>query len=315
MPQIIRVFAPATVANVSCGFDVLGFAVDSPGDTVEVYLNGKQGVTIDEITGDEGRLSLEANQNTAGIAAAMLLAHIGKPELGVGIKLHKQMPLGSGMGSSAASAVAAAVAVNALLGEPLSRRELLPFALEGERIACGSAHADNAAPSLLGGFVLIRSYSPLDVISIPVPEELFCCVIHPHVEVQTRDARGILRQKITMEQGIKQWGNVGGLIAGLMMKDYDLIGRSLHDEIVEPVRAMLIPGFGRVKAAAMQAGALGGSISGSGPSLFALCRGEETANKVAIAMKAAFLDDGIGSETYVSKVNREGATVRVSAGN
>ena len=302
----IRVFAPATVANVACGFDVLGFAVRAPGDEVEVFKTDISGVHITDISGDEGRLSRLAHENTAGVAALQLLQHIGSKQ-GIGIKLYKKMPLGSGMGSSAASAVAAAVAVNILLGSPLSKTELLPFALEGERLACGSAHADNAAPSLLGGFVLIRSYQPLDVIRLAVPDELYCCIIHPHIEVQTRDARDILRKKIDMKQAILQWGNMGGLIAGLFTSDYELIGRSLHDEIVEPVRSLLIPGFAKVKQAALSSGALGCSISGSGPSVFALCRGERAAHSAAEAMSIAFASEGIGSETYVSVVNKNGA--------
>lgn len=304
--DIKKVFAPATVANVACGFDVMGFAVDSPGDVVEVYHKAGRGVSIDEIKGDGGRLPKTAELNTAGIAALTLLSHLGIKD-GVGIKLHKKMPLGSGMGSSAASAVASVVAVNALFGYPLERKDLLPFALEGERLACGSAHADNAAPSLLGGFVLIRSYQPLDVIAIPTPNSLYAVIIHPHVEVQTRDAREILRKQVGLGQAIQQWGNVGALVAGLMLSDYGLIGRSLQDVIIEPVRSLLIPGFNAVKQAALDAGALGCSISGSGPSIFALCQGAETASLAANAMQKAFLAEAIASEQFISAVNREGA--------
>jgi homoserine kinase len=219
------------------------------------------------------------------------------------------MPLGSGLGSSAASAVAGVFAINQLLGMPMTQQELLPFAMEGERLACGSAHADNVAPSLLGGFVLIRSYSPLDVIKIKTPPNLFCTIIHPHIEVQTKDARDILRKKILMSDAIIQWGNVGGLIAGLMSSDYELIGRSMQDVIVEPIRSILIPGFNEVKAAGLEAGALGCGISGSGPSIFALSTKEATAQKVGKAMTKVFDFLKIGSEVYVSRINNAGPQI------
>ncbi|MCS6834152.1 MAG: homoserine kinase, partial [Flammeovirgaceae bacterium] len=228
---------------------------------------------------------------------------------GVEIILHKKMPLGSGLGSSAASAVASAFAINELFGCPLRREELLPFAMRGEEVACGAAHADNVAPSLLGGFVLIRSYQPLDVIKLRTPEELYCALIHPQIEVRTKDAREILKKQIPLPDAITQWGNVGGLVAGLLMQDYALIGRSLQDVIVEPARAILIPAFYEVKKVAWQAGALGTSISGSGPSIFSLCQGRETAERVAKEKKEAFRNVGIESEVYVSKVNEIGPII------
>jgi homoserine kinase len=237
-----------------------------------------------------------------------LLKHLDETR-GIELRLEKKMPLGSGLGSSAASAVVAVVAVNELLGRPLSKRDLLPFALEGERIACGSAHADNAAPSLLGGFVLIRSYTPLDVIPLPTPEKLYATVIHPHIEIQTKDARGILKQQISLSNAITQWGNTAGLVAGILMSDYDLISRSLHDVIVEPIRSILIPKFYELKQAALDAGALGCSISGSGPSLFALTDSHDTAQKVANAMTLVLDNIGIGSDVFISKVNQEGAKI------
>jgi len=304
----VRAFAPATVANVAAGFDVLGFALDSPGDELVATFSEKPGVTISRITGDDGRLPLDSHKNTAGVSVYALLKYLGETR-GIDLRLEKKMPLGSGLGSSAASAVVAVVAVNELLGRPLSKRDLLPFALEGERIACGSAHADNAAPSLLGGFVLIRSYTPLDVIPLPTPEKLYATVIHPHIEIQTKDARGILKQQVSLSNAITQWGNTAGLVAGILMSDYGLISRSLQDVIVEPIRSILIPKFYELKKAALDAGALGCSISGSGPSLFALTDSRDTAQKVANAMTLVLDNIGIGSDVFISKVNQEGAKI------
>ncbi len=305
----IRVFAPATVANVACGFDIFGFAVDNPGDQILLTLSDEPGVRITDIIGDEGRLPREASRNTAGIAIQTYLKHISRPDVGLEVVLHKQMPLGSGLGSSAASAVAGVFAVNELLGRPLPILKLLPFAMEGERIACGSAHADNVAPSLLGGFVVIRSYHPLDVIRIETPATLFCTLVHPDIEVNTKDARFILKNEVSLKNTITQMGNVAGLIAGLMTPDYDLISRSLVDVIIEPVRAILIPEFNEAKQAALDNGALGCSISGSGPSMFALSRDAQTAERVGAAMQQAFLSVGITSEAYVSQINRQGPKV------
>jgi homoserine kinase (EC 2.7.1.39) len=304
----VRAFAPATVANVAAGFDVLGFALDSPGDELVATFSEKPGVTISRITGDDGRLPLDSHKNTAGVSVHALLKYLGETR-GIDLRLEKKMPLGSGLGSSAASAVVAVVAVNELLGRPFPKRDLLPFALEGERIACGSAHADNAAPSLLGGFVLIRSYTPLDVIPLPTPEKLYATVIHPHIEIQTKDARGILKQQVSLSNAITQWGNTAGLVAGILMSDYGLISRSLQDVIVEPIRSILIPKFYELKKAALDAGALGCSISGSGPSLFALTDSHDTAQKVANAMTLVLDNIGIGSDVFISKVNQEGAKI------
>lgn len=307
--ESIRVFAPATVANVACGFDIFGFAVASPGDEVILTRSETPGVRITDIIGDEGRLPREASRNTAGISIQTYLKHIGQPDLGIEMVLNKQMPLGSGLGSSAASAVAGVYAVNELLGRPLTTLQLLPFAMEGERIACGSAHADNVGPSLLGGFVMVRSYNPLDVVRIQTPASLFCTLVHPDIEVNTKDARFILKNEVSLKNTIIQMGNVAGLIAGLMTPDYDLISRSLVDVIIEPVRSILIPEFSEVKQAALDAGALGCSISGSGPSMFALSRDVDTAEQIGAAMQQAFLAVGITSEAYVSEINQEGPKV------
>lgn len=309
MKESIKVFAPATVANVVCGFDVLGFAVDNPGDEVILKKGAGKGLKINSITGDDGRLTLDPYKNTVGVSIKNFLDHIGESDLPVEISLNKKMPLGSGLGSSAASSVAGVFAINQLLDCPLKQEDLLPFAMEGERIACGSAHADNVAPGLFGGFVLIRSYDPLDVVRIPTPAGLYTTIIHPQIEVQTKDARSILRKQVLLKDAVIQWGNVGGLISGLFMGDYDLIGRSMQDVIVEPVRSILIPHFYEVKSSALEAGALGCGISGSGPSVFALCRDESSARKAGEAMSKAFASIGIGSEVYVSKINNVGPLI------
>jgi len=308
MEKSIKAFAPATCANVACGFDVLGFAVENPGDEVELRLNNSNEIKITSITGDDGRLSLDPAKNTVSLVIQKYLEHIGVSQ-GVDIALTKKMPLGSGLGSSAASSVVGVYALNELLGKPLKQKELLPFAMEGERLACGSAHADNVAPALLGGFVLVRSYDPLDVISLPTPKDLWATIIHPHIEVKTKDARSILRQEIQLSKAVEQWGNLGGLISGLYENNYDLIGRSLKDVIIEPIRSILIPGFEQAKQAALENGALGSSISGSGPSIFALAKDEQTANKIGLAMTAVYDSINIASEVYTSKVNAEGPRI------
>ena len=310
--ESVTVFAPATVANVACAFDVLGFAVEQPGDKVTLSIGSEAGIHVRSITGDGGRLPRDARKNTAAVAAEEALKIIGIGEYALDIHLEKEMPLGSGLGSSAASAVAAALAVHELYGAPLTRESLLPAILEGERIACGAAHADNGAPSLLGGFVLIRSYQPLDTIRIAAPNDLFACIVHPHIEIRTEDARRVLKREISLKSAVVQWGNTAGLIAGLLTSDYPLIGRSLEDVIIEPERALLIPGFSAVKKAALDSGALGCSISGSGPSIFSLCLGSNSANCVATAMAAQFSAIGIDSDIFVSPINDRGAYVAES---
>jgi len=304
----VKVFAPASIANVSCGFDVLGIAVQSPGDEVFISLNDSGEVTMKFIVGDDGRLPMEASKNTAGVAVIELLKSI-RSKQGAEITLYKNLPLGSGMGSSAASAVAAVVAINHLMGEPLKREDLLPFVMEAERVACGSAHADNVAPSLLGGLILIRQNNPLDIISIPTPKELVCVLVHPHIEVKTKDARSVLKSTISLKDGITQWANTAALVAGMMKDDYELIGRSLVDVVAEPLRSDLIPGFANVKKTAMQNGALGCGISGSGPTIFCLCKGNENAQKAGNAIQQEFNNMNLESEIYISEVNRKGAYI------
>lgn len=311
----VTVFAPATVANVGSAFDVLGFAVAAPGDTVTVRRTQNPGVTITEITGDNGVLSKDGDRNTAGVSVLALLKHLRSldqatyGEIGIEISLKKGLPIGSGLGSSSASTVAAVVAANEVCGAPLSREQLLPFAMEGERVACGAAHADNVAPALLGGFVLIRSYDPLDVVHLPTPSHAWVTVLSPNLELKTQDARKVLKRSVSLESAISQWGNVAALVAGIYKDDVGLMGRALEDRIVEPERAQLIPGYAAAKRAALEAGAAGCSISGSGPSVFALTESEEAAHRVGAAMKEAFAVLDITSIPYVSQINSSGAVV------
>ncbi|APA63277.1 MAG: homoserine kinase [Maribacter dokdonensis] len=302
----IKVFCPATVANVSCGFDVLGVALDSVGDEMVVRKVPQKGIKITKLTGQD--LPKETLNNVAGVAGnAFLLA--SDYDGGFEIEIDKKIKPGSGIGSSAASSAGAVWAMNHLLGNPFSKTELVKFAMEGERLASDVAHADNVAPALFGGFTLVRSYSPLDIIDIPAPTELYLTIIHPQIEIKTSDSRKILKTTISMETGIKQWGNVGGLVAGLFKKDYDLIGRSLEDHIVEPIRSILIPGFDEVKKVSLEAGALGSGISGSGPSIFAFSKGKDTALKVGESMKKVYDKIGIDYEIHVSKINTEGVKI------
>ncbi len=304
----IKIFAPATVANVACGFDIFGFAVDAPGDEVLVKKRSDNQLVISSITGDEGKLTYDVTKNTVTVPIIQYLKSIDSKQ-GFEIELHKKMPLGSGLGSSSASSVAGVFAVNELLGKVLKSEELLPFSMEGERIACGSAHADNVAPALLGGFVVVRSYEPLEVFKVSTPADLYVSIVHPDIEVNTKDARHILRREVSLKNAISQMGNVAGMIAGLMKGDFELISHSMEDFIIEPVRSILIPEFWNVKNAALEAGALGCSISGAGPSIFAFSKGKDTAEKVAQVMKIAFEKVGIVANAYVSGVNQVGPKI------
>jgi len=299
----IEIFCPGTIANVSCGFDVLGLALDGIGDRMILRTSANPGIKITKIEGQN--LPLETEKNVAGVAALKLLEHLNSSR-GFEIEIYKNIKAGSGIGSSAASSAGAVWGINKLLGEPLSPKELIVFAMEGERLASGVAHADNVAPALLGGFTLVRSYEPLDVISLPHPSELYATVIHPQIEIKTSDSRRILKQNISMKQAITQWGNVGALVAGLYTEDYDLIGRSLEDVVVEPIRSILIPEFDTIKAAVLNVGALGCGISGSGPSIFALSKGEEIAKAVAQQMNKIYTPLGIDFEIHHSKINAQG---------
>lgn len=307
MENEVHVFAPATVANVGSGFDTLGFAIHRPGDEIIGRFSSTPGLTITKIVGDQGKLPFEPEKNTAGVAALRLMEHLGV-DRGIEIEIHKGIPIGSGMGSSACSAVAGALVVNELLDAPLTKQELLPFALAGEAIASGGAiHADNVGPCLLGGMVLVRSNDDQDTICIPVPDQLFAAIVLPELQILTADARNILRREIPLHDTITQLGNLGGMIAGLMQGDFGLIGRSLKDVLAEPYRKQLIPGFEEVKTAAIEAGALGCSISGAGPAVFALCEGDKAAFAVGIAMQQAFARHHITAERFISNVNSNGA--------
>ncbi len=307
MSSGIKVFAPATVANVACGYDLLGFALDKPGDEIIARFSDSPGLKITKITGAKGKLPLEVEKNTAGVAALRMLEHIGEEGRGIELEIHKKMPFGSGLGSSAASAVAGVMAINELLKRPLQKREMLHFAVLGEQIADGAYHADNVAPSLLGGMIFIRDNASLDVHRIPLIRGLQATVIYPHIEILTKDARDVLSKELELKQHVTQNGNLGGLIVGLYNSDLDLVGRSLQDVIIEPQRARLIPGFHQVQEAALKAGALGCSISGAGPSIFALSANTLIAENIGNDMQRVFNDLGIKSELFISPINDEGA--------
>ncbi|WDF57479.1 homoserine kinase [Mucilaginibacter sp. KACC 22063] len=309
MAPSVHVFAPATVANVVCGFDVLGFAVDAPGDEVIMRLKNRSGITISKITGDNGKLPMNPLKNTVSVSVQHYLNSIGRPDIGLDIELHKKMPIGSGLGSSSASTVAGLYAIKTLMGDDSSPEKLLPFAMKGEELACGHGHADNVAPALMGGFVLIRSYRPLDVIRLPHPKELFCAIVFPDVDVPTREARQIIRNKVLLEDAVTQWGNIAGLVSGLYTNDIDLIGRSMEDVLIEPVRAMLIPDFYKLRKLAMDAGAVSFGISGSGPSVFAFARNEQTAHLITQKVQEHLTAIKINSQAYVSKINDNGPKI------
>ena len=301
----VKLFAPASIANISCGFDVLGLCLENIGDIMEIRRSGKAGIQIKSIIGQD--LPLEAENNVAGVAGlALLEAH--NPQLGFEIIIEKNIKPGSGIGSSAASAAGTVAGINYLLGNPFTPTELVPFAMEGERLACGSAHADNVAPALLGGFTLVRDTNPLDVCKLPTPLELAATVIHPKIEVKTADARAVLKKRVSLEKAINQWANVGALVSSLYEEDYELLSRSLVDEIVEPSRSILIPRFAELKTACERTGALGSGISGSGPSVFALSRGMTTAHKVAQAMQEVYEKTDIPFEIHVSPVKQNGVS-------
>ena len=302
----VKLFTPASVANVSCGFDVLGFCLDPVGDDMIIRKSAEKGIRITKITGQD--LPLDVHQNVAGVAAmALLEAH--PSEYGFEIEINKRIKAGSGIGSSAASSAGAVFGINHLLGSPYTKHELINFAMQGEKLASGSAHADNVSPVLLGGFTLVRSIAPMDVIKLPTPKELVAVIIHPKIELKTSHARAILKKTVTLKSAIQQWGNLGALVSGLYSDNYDLISRSLVDKIIEPYRAMLIPEFSKLKEISMNAGALGCGISGSGPSVYALTKGFENAENVGLAMRKVMQKLGIDFEVHVSKINEEGIKI------
>ena len=306
----VRVFAPASASNLGPGFDVLGLALQRPGDVVEAELCETPGVEIVDVTGADS-LTTDPNRNVVGVAAAAVLGRVGRETAhGVRLWLHKQMPVASGLGSSAASSAASAVAVNHLVGERLDGKALIGCALEGEAVASGTAHADNVAPSVLGGIVLIRSYDPLDLVSLPVPPALRVVVVHPHATVETAAARRLVAERrYEITQAVANLGNIAALVSALHSGDLALFGRSVQDALVEPIRAPLVPAFAEVKQSALDAGALGCSISGSGPSVFAFAASDAAATQVSDAIQLAFRHAGLASDPYLGPVNTRGAHV------
>ena len=302
----IKVFAPATVANLSCGFDVLGCCLDNVGDEMIIKKNDLNQLRITKMEGQD--LPMEVDQNVAGVAVKAMLEKLQSNE-GFDIEIYKKIKAGSGIGSSAASSAGAVFAVNKLLNSPFSSAELLPFAMEGERLASGNAHADNVAPALLGGFTLVKSYEPLEVLSLPSPEELNVVILHPQIEVKTKDSRAIIKRNISLDKAVSQWGNLGALVSALYANDYDLLGRSLKDDIVEPIRSILIPYFDEIKAISLESGALGFGISGSGPSVYAMCRGKQNAEKVKASIAEFMEKQSITYDLHLSKINPEGVKI------
>lgn len=301
----VTVQAPATIANLVCGFDVLGLALNDPVDIMTISLSDSTGITINHI--DKYQLPTEPEKNVSGAALLAMLEELDQ-EVGFHVEIDKQIKPGSGLGSSAASSAGAVVAANHLLGNPFSNDDLVRFAMAGEKVASGVKHADNIAPCIFGGVTLIRSIFPLDIVRLNVPD-LYVSVVHPQIEVKTSDARQILRKEVQLKNAIKQWGNIAGLVAGIMKSDYDLIGRSLEDVIIEPVRSILIPGFDLVKKRSKECGALGGGISGSGPSIFMLSTEEKIAKAVEEEMQQVYLQAGIEFKTYLTTINAQGVTV------
>ncbi len=302
----IKIFAPATLANLSCGFDVLGCCLDSVGDKMHIKKNNINEVRITRITGQV--LPMVTQENVAGVAVLALLKSLNSTQ-GFDIEIDKFIKPGSGIGSSAASSAGALYAVNKLLKEPFTLKELIPFAMEGERLASGNAHADNVAPALMGGFSLVRSYEPLEIIALPSPPELRVVILHPLIELKTKDSRAILKQSVHLKDAVSQWGNLGALISSLYTEDYELLGRSLEDKIIEPVRSILIPFFDDLKKIALESGALGFGISGSGPSVFAMCKGDSVATDVKEAMRLFYKEKGIDFDLHLSKINTQGIKI------
>ena len=302
----IKIFAPATVANVSCGFDSLGFAVDAIGDEMTFTKTPEKGVEITNITGADLTYNIDENVASAVIKKMLNEANAA---FGISLTIHKGFSPGSGLGSSAASAAGAAFGTNQLLGDIYSNLELTKFAMFGEKVACGSAIADNVAAAIFGGFILVRSYHPLEIIKLPVPSELRVVAIHPQISIKTKDARAVLPKEIALKDAVTQWANVGGLISGLYTDNYNLISNSLVDIIAEPARKSLIPFFDDIKNSATKAGALGAGISGSGPTVFALCEGDIVAKVVYKSIEESYKNTGINFEMFISKVNHKGIKI------
>jgi len=302
----IKLFSPATVANVACGFDVLGLCLDTIGDEMVVRKVDKKGVRITKIEGF--KLPFETELNVAGVSALAMYQEL-QPDCGFEIEIKKNIKPGSGIGSSAASAVGSVYGINTLLGSPLNKTQLTQFAIKGEALSCGSEHADNIAPALFGGFTLVKSVNPLEILQIPSPDNLYVTIIHPQIEIKTAISRAILPKNVPLKAAINQWANVGSFIHSLHTSDYPLMQRSLHDVIIEPHRSKLIPHYNEVKQQTLKVGALGTNISGSGPSIFSLCKGIENANKVRDVMRNIYSNTGIEFDVHVSKINTQGVKI------
>lgn len=302
----IKLFSPATVANVACGFDVLGLCLDTIGDEMVVRKVDEKGVRITKIEGF--KLPFETELNVAGVSALAMYQEL-QPDCGFEIEIKKNIKPGSGIGSSSASAVGSVYGINALLGSPLNKTQLTQFAIKGEALASGSEHADNIAPALFGGFTLVKSVNPLEILQIPSPDNLYVTIIHPQIEIKTAISRAILPKNVPLEDAINQWANVGSFIHSLHTSDYPLMQRSLHDVIIEPHRSKLIPHYNEIKQQTLNAGALGTNISGSGPSIFSLCEGIENANKVRDVMRNIYSNTGIEFDVHVSKINTQGVKI------
>ena len=302
----INIFAPASVANVSCGFDVLGFCLDTIGDIMKVSKTKTKGISVGTLKGQ--KIPIDPLKNVACVAANALLNDF-PTNGGFQIDIEKKIKPGSGIGSSAASAAGAVFAINELLGKPYSRSQLVKFAMVGESLASGDAHADNLAPVLLGGFTLVRSNKTLDIIKLPSPKDLIATIIHPKIELKTIHSRAILKSEIPLTKAVEQWGNLGAFVSALYTNDYELLSRSMKDKVIEPARAILIPKFKEIKESAIEAGALGSGISGSGPSMYALSKGEKTAKKVGQFMKTYYDEIGLDYEVHYSSINNEGIKI------
>ncbi|MFI1773697.1 homoserine kinase [Thalassobellus citreus] len=303
----IKIFSPATVANVACGFDVLGFCLDSVGDDMVIRKTDKKGIYITKIEGFD--LPYEAELNVAGVSA-LTMYEDAKPDCGFEIEIYKNIKPGSGIGSSAASAVGSVFGMNELLGRPYNKTQLTEFAIKGEAIASKCEHADNLAPAMFGGFTLVKSLKPMEILQIPAPDDLYATIIHPQIEIKTSESRAVLPKQVSLTDAITQWSNLGSLVHALHTSDYDLIKNSLHDVIIEPHRSKLIPHYDDVKAEVLKAGALGACISGSGPSIFSLSKGLETAKNVESAMRSVYIKTGIEFDIHVSKINAEGIKIK-----
>lgn len=303
----IKVFAPASVSNVAVGFDILGFALESPGDEIIIREGSSPGLRIAGIHGAGGKLPFELTLNTAGFAAQRLLEHLGETHRPLEMEIYKKMPLGSGIGSSAASAVGGVFAVSEFIRSGLSKMDLMRFAVAAEEVADGAFHADNVAPSMLGGMVLIRDNKSLDIKKIHVPLGLTAVVIYPHITILTKESRQILKKEVDMETMVRQQGNLAAFIAAMYTSDFELLRRCLQDVVIEPQRAHMIPFFYEVKETALSLGALGFSISGAGPSMFALCDNNFIAREIGDKINSFYTKNGLKSDVYISAINQTGA--------